>query len=104
MIQNYIRAGLFPPPVNRLYTQKHLAALVIIIKLKNIYDIQAIKEVMTPHMDEEGLPLEIYRWLISKQQEILDEWIKNVAPTITSEAEEMQRLLLMTHAADITEL
>jgi len=104
MIQNYIRAGLFPSPVNRLYTQKHLAALVIILRLKNLFDIQAIKEVLTPHMDDEGLPLETYKWLIAKQKEAMDLWLKNVAPTIAAEAEEIQRLLIMTHTTDIAEL
>ena len=102
MIQNYIRDGLLPPPVNsRLYTQKHLAALVVICRLKNLYDMPAIKTAMAPHMDDEGLPLETYKWLLVKQKESRDLWLKNVAPSIVSQPEDSQALLIMSHVADI---
>ena len=102
MIQNYIRDGLLPPPVNkRIYTHKHLAALALIYRLKTVYDISAIKEALSPHMDEEGLPLETYKWLIKKQQEIYDLWLGNVAPSIAAEPEKNQTLLIMAHTADI---
>ena len=102
MIQNYIRDGLLPPPTNkRIYTHKHLAALAMICRLKTVYDIPAIKEALTPHMDDEGLPLETYKWLIHKQKEIFDLWLAQIAPNITAEPEGRQNLLLMAHAADI---
>ena len=102
MIQNYIRDGLLPPPVkSRVYTQKHLAALVVICRLKNIYDMPAIKAAMASLMDDEGLPLEVYKWLQEKQKESRDLWLKNIAPSIVSEAENSQALLIMSHIADI---
>jgi len=105
MVQNYIRDGLLPPPVNkRIYTHKHLAALVMICRLKNVYDMPAIKAALVPHMDEEGLPLETYKWLISKQKETLDLWLANVAQSITAEDEGSHALLIMAHAADIKDL
>jgi len=102
MIQNYIRDGLLPTPINkRIYTQKHLAALVVICMLKKLYDIPAIKAALAPHMDDEGLPLETYEWLMEKQSQSMDLWIKSVAPGIASEPESSHNLLLMAHVADI---
>ena len=102
MIQNYIRDGLLPPPVNkRLYTHKHLAALVMIYRLKNVYDMPAIKKALVPHMDEEGLPVETYKWLAAKQNEARDLWLAHVAPSIAMEPESSQDLLIMAHATDI---
>ena len=102
MIQNYIRDGLLPPPNGRIYTHKHLAALVIIHRLKAVFDMPTIKKALEPHMDEEGLPLETYKWLIHKQKDMLDTWLASIAPGIT--AEENQALLLMAHAVDIKAL
>ena len=105
MVQNYIRDGLLPPPLNkRIYTHKHLAALVMICRLKTVYDMPAIKAVLEPHMDDDGLPLTTYKWLISKLKEVLDLWLANIAPNITAEDESRHALLIMAHAADIKDL
>ena len=105
MVQNYIRDGLLPPPVNkRIYTHKHLAALVMICRLKTVYDMPAIKAALEPHMDAEGLPLETYRWLIGKQKEIRELWLEKVAPNIAAEAEDSQGLLIMAHVVEIKDL
>jgi len=105
MIQNYIRDGLLPPPVNkRIYTHKHLAALVIICRLKTVYDMPAIKTALAPYMGEEGLPLETYKWLMNKQKDALDLWLANVAPNIAAEDEVSHGLLTMAHVVDIKNL
>ncbi|MCL2362122.1 MAG: DUF1836 domain-containing protein [Defluviitaleaceae bacterium] len=104
MIQNYIRAGLLSPPANRLYTQKHLAALVVILRFKSLFDIQTIKQVLAPHMDEEGLPIETYKWLVEKQKYVMELWAEKIAPVIAAEPEDRQHLLLMAHIADINDL
>jgi len=101
MIQNYIRDGLMPPPVKRIYTHKHLAALVMICRLKTVYDMPAIKAALAPHMDEEGLPLETYKWLVGMQKEARELWLANVAPNIAAEDENSHALLIMAHVADI---
>lgn len=67
MVQNYIKAGLLPPPAGkRFYTHKHIAALVMICRLKQVFDIATIKRAMEPLMDGEGLPLETYGELVAK--------------------------------------
>jgi len=66
MIQNYIRVGLLPNPVNkRFYTHKHIAALIIVCLTKPVYEIESIKKALLPHMDEEGLPIETYQKIFS---------------------------------------
>jgi len=67
MIQNYIRDGLLPSPLNkRFYTHKHLAALVMIDRLKTVFDMPTIQRALKPYMDDEGLPLDKYSELMEK--------------------------------------
>jgi len=101
MIQNYIRAGLLPPPTNRMYKHEHLAALIVILRLKGLFDIQTIKEKLTPYMNKDGLPLDKYKWLTIRQKEVMDLWLSNIAPTVADEPEDIRELLIMSHMADI---
>jgi len=49
MIQNYIRIGVLPPPVNkRNYTKNHLLLLALIYRLKTVFSLDEIKEVFMP--------------------------------------------------------
>ena len=49
MIQNYIRIGVLPPPVNkRNYTKNHLLLLALIYRLKAVFSLDEIKEVLMP--------------------------------------------------------
>jgi len=97
MIQNYVRDGLLPPPVNkRYYTHKHLAALALIDSLKTVYEMTAIKAVLSPLMDEEGIPLETYQYCIQKTGEMALSWQKNVAQIFADEL-----IFLMAHSVDL---
>jgi DNA-binding transcriptional MerR regulator len=93
MVQNYIRAGLLPPPVNkRFYTHKHLAALVIIDYLKSVYGIDEIRSALLPHMDGEGLPLDTYNGLIDALSSSID-----IGQSFTGS----EALFLMLYSTDI---
>ncbi|HHV99745.1 MAG TPA: DUF1836 domain-containing protein [Clostridiaceae bacterium] len=49
MIQNYVRVGVLPPPVDkRYYTKNHLVLLTLIDNLKTIYSLEEIKTVLGP--------------------------------------------------------
>lgn len=49
MIQNYVRVGVLPPPVDRrYYTKNHLVLLTLIDNLKAIYSLDEIKLVLAP--------------------------------------------------------
>jgi DNA-binding transcriptional MerR regulator len=80
MVQNYIRDGLLPPPNGRLYTHKHLAALVIIQQLKTVFDMPTIKKTLTPYLDNEGLPLEIYNRFWDAATLAQTQWVAHIPP------------------------
>lgn len=107
MVQNYIRDGLLPPPVNkRYYTHKHLAGMVVIAYLKTIFDMSDIKTALTPLLDEEGLPLETYRLLMDNLMSISEIWRTEISSRLfdASVSKDMSLLLLMAHAADLRAL
>jgi DNA-binding transcriptional MerR regulator len=93
MVQNYIRDGLLPPPAGRLYTHKHLAALVIIQRLKTVFDMPTIKKTLAPHMDSEGLPLETYARMADSARAAQAAWEAHVKLSDT--------LALMLHVSDM---
>jgi len=86
MIQNYIRLGIMPSPVNkRHYTHKHLAALAMITRLKTVFDMPTIQEAMEPYMDSEGLPPEVYAALMEKLSGMISKWSTSIAPMLSTE-------------------
>jgi len=75
MIQNYIRMGLLPPPKDkRWYTHNHLTILVLIDRLKMVFDIPTIQTALYPYMDDDGISLEVYTRLINDLTIITNEW------------------------------
>jgi len=101
MIQNYIRDGLLPPPVNkRQYTHKHLAALAMIDRLKTVFDMPTIREALTPYMDEEGLPTEVYSTLMDKLTGMEAKWQASIAPALSVE-KDGGTLLSMAFATEL---
>ena len=97
MVQNYIRDGLLPSPVDkRFYTHKHIAALVIICKLKTVFDIPTIQQTLVPMMDDEGLPLELYFLFFDKIPSLL-------AMILNTEDLQSNKLLLMLLAVGLKE-
>jgi len=80
MVQNYIRDGLLPPPAGRFYTHQHLAALVLIHRLKFFYDISSIKNALTPFMDNDGIPLEKYTQLCNALDAACAQWDAHIVP------------------------
>ena len=101
MIQNYIRDGLMPSPVNkRLYTHKHIAALVVISRLKTVFDIPSIKKTLVPFLDDEGLPMEIYSEILAKTQMITQKWLNEQGEIFKTE-KDGGALLLMSCTADL---
>jgi len=101
MIQNYIRDGILPHPVDkRQYTHNHLAALVLIDKLKKVFDIPTIKAVLAPHMVETGIPIDAYADLMVKLESLARQWQANVAASLLAESDG-GALLGMAFAAEL---
>jgi DNA-binding transcriptional MerR regulator len=103
MIQNYIRHGLLPPPVDkRRYTHKHLAVLALIGCLKPVFDMDTIKAAIGPLIKGEGLEPEAYRSVIKKWAEITAHWEAYMPGVVKGGApRDISRLGLMLHAADV---
>jgi hypothetical protein len=55
MIQNYVRVGVLPPPIEkRYYTKNHLVLLILIDSLKSIYSLDEIRTVLAPILKDPG--------------------------------------------------
>ncbi|MCX7708879.1 MAG: DUF1836 domain-containing protein [Clostridia bacterium] len=89
MIQNYIRVGVLPPPIDkRYYTKNHLVLLTLIDNLKAIYSLEEIKAVLEPirndpHIFEDDMikVTDIYENYLTMRKQILDRW-KDSLPVI----------------------
>ena len=104
MIQNYIRDGLLPPPINkRQYTHNHLAALVLIDRLKTVFDIPMIQAVLVPLMDEHGIPVDAYFELVGKLELLAQKWEEHMTPVLAKETDSGV-LARMAFAAELKKL
>lgn len=105
MIQNYVRDGLLPPPLNkRHYTHKHMVVLAIVSLLKMVYDMTHIKAALSPYMEEEGISIELYRRLIGATNRFVNGREYGFATTngfATDNEESADPLVLMAYSADL---
>lgn len=72
MIQNYIKIELLPAPKGkRYYKKEHLAMLVLIYKLKNVYSLEEIKIIFRPLLEyfEKEEFFKIYEILIKEYED-----------------------------------
>lgn len=82
MIQNYIRVGVLPPPLEkRHYTKNHLVLLALIDELKAIYSLEEIKTVLAPIRNNPDIfdddmikTTDIYRNYLTMRREALLKW------------------------------
>jgi DNA-binding transcriptional MerR regulator len=82
MIQNYVRVGVLPPPVDkRYYTKNHLILLTLIDNLKAIYSLEEIKKVLepirnNPEVFEDDIikTTDVYRNYVTMRKETLKHW------------------------------
>jgi DNA-binding transcriptional MerR regulator len=101
MVQNYVRDKLLPPPVNkRMYTHEHLATLVLIDKLKTVFDIPAVRDALAPFMGENGISIETYERLSEQTGILLRNFIAANANTLESQ-KDGGTLLTMACAATL---
>lgn len=82
MIQNYIRVGVLPPPVDkRYYTKNHLIMLTLIDNLKSIYSLDEIRTVLEPIRNDPDIfeddiikATDVYKNYITTRKEALNKW------------------------------
>lgn len=56
MINNYTKAGIVMPPVNKKYNKRHIILLILIYYLKNILSIKDIKSLFGPVLNNIATP------------------------------------------------
>lgn len=91
MIQNYIRIGVLPPPVNkRNYTKNHLLLLALIYRLKTVFSLDEIKEVFMPILKQSSTfeddlieTKRLYETYHSLHTKALNHWGKSLPEDIT---------------------
>lgn len=89
MIQNYIRVGVLPPPLEkRHYTKNHLVLLTLIDSLKAIYSLEEIRLVLEPIrnnpdiFEDDILKItDVYKNYLAMRKESLSRW-KASLPTL----------------------
>lgn len=104
MIQNYVRVGVLPPPVEkRYYTKNHLVLLTLIDYLKAIYSLEEIKAVLLPIRNNPELfeddiikATDVYKNYLALRKETLTQW-KNSLPNML---DRINRLLEEDKVAD----
>jgi DNA-binding transcriptional MerR regulator len=94
MIQNYIRVGVLPPPVDkRYYTSDHLVLLTLIDNLKDIYSLDEIKTLLEPIKNNPDIfdddiieTTDIYKNYLTIRKAALSRW-KESLPKIFDDIE-----------------
>jgi DNA-binding transcriptional MerR regulator len=82
MIQNYVRVGVLPPPLEkRYYTKNHLVLLTLIDNLKVIYSLEEIKTVLAPIRNNPNIfdddiikTTDVYKNYLTMRNEALSHW------------------------------
>ncbi len=82
MIQNYVRVGVLPPPVEkRYYTKNHLVLLTLVDNLKSIYSLDDIKTVLEPIRNNPDIfeddiikTTDVYKNYLTMRKEALSKW------------------------------
>jgi len=96
MIQNYVRVGVLPPPVEkRYYTKEHLILLTLIDNLKAIYSLEEIKAVLAPIRNNPDIfeddmikPTDVYKNYLTIRKDILGKW-KDSLPKLFDKIEKL---------------
>ncbi len=52
MINNYVKSGVLPPPVNKKYSKQHLIMLIFIYYFKGILPVSEVKKMLDPINEE----------------------------------------------------
>ena len=55
MINNYVKSKVVPAPVKKRYSKTHMAYLIIVCFMKQVFSISVIKKIMPDFEDEEGI-------------------------------------------------
>lgn len=71
MISNYISQGILSPPINKKYSNDHIAFLILIFIFKQIYSINEIKSIISVHSSANYTIKQSYNYLATEFENIL---------------------------------
>lgn len=75
MINNYVKMKVVPPPVKKKYSRTHIAYLVLVCLMKQVFSISMIKSVLPEFEDEERIR-EMYNSFVKYFRNAADEAIE----------------------------
>jgi len=99
MIQNYVRVGVVPPPVEkRYYTKNHLILLTLIHHLKEIYSLDDIKRLIQPvakdanTFDDDLIDMAaLYKIYEELYREAIDDWGRDLPALVEKVRERVDK-------------
>lgn len=70
MINNYVKHGILKPPVNKKYNKTHLARLIVICILKQVYSINDINALIKLALETSGIEISYNKFCIVIEKSI----------------------------------
>lgn len=64
MINNYVKHGILKPPVNKKYNKTHIARLIVICILKQVYSINDINALIKLALETSGIEISYNKFCI----------------------------------------
>lgn len=64
MINNYVKSGILKPPINKKYNRDHIARLIVICILKQIYSINDINSLIKLALETSGIEVSYNKFCI----------------------------------------
>ena len=70
MINNYVKHGILTPPINKKYNRTHLARLIVICILKQVYSINDINSLIDLALETSGIEISYNKFCILVEKAI----------------------------------
>ena len=84
MINNYVKMKVVPAPIKKKYSKTHIAYLVIVCVMKQIYSISMIKNMLPDFDDEQGI-IKTYNCFVRSFKKAVNEDIGGMINEIDEE-------------------
>ena len=95
MINNYVKHGILNSPINKKYNRTHLARLIVICILKQVYSISDIKSLIDLALETSGIEISYNKFCILVERLIVSIFKKEEFTYLDEELTE-ERYLLKT--------
>lgn len=95
MINNYVKQGILNPPINKKYNRTHLARLIVICILKQVYSINDIDSLIKLALETSGIEVSYNKFCMLVEL-CIDSTFKKEEFTYPNEELTNERYLLKT--------